>query len=687
MSTLQVAAVGDKIKPGYNRGLIFMKLSIKPIVSVGAFLLFVSISITNSAVADTSRRHITVDDQHAFKSVASPVFSPDRKWLAYTVSSNDVAANKSITRIWMLPAVGGTPIPMTSATVSSRQPVFSKDGKTLYFISARGDKKAQVWSLNLEFGGEARQVTDNERGVSRINFSSDEKKLLLVLTDEDKTEPLVEGSKPWVVDRLNFKQDYVGYVGHLRDHIYILDIASGQLTQITHGDFDDSQPAWSPDDKQIAFTSNRNPEADYNTDIWLIESKTGATSRKLTSNTGSDSSPVWHPDGEWLAISSARPGVEPNYAINHLARISVSQPEIEFLMEDLDRNVNRIRFSDDGKSIYFLIEDSGERHLARLNLKQQKITRLVTGQRMVTDFALGARNQLAGIVNQDTQPGELFVSQGSDIQIITEANKSLLNQLQLARTEEIHFEAPDGWPIEGFVTFPVGFEHGQKYPAILRIHGGPVGQYGHGFSFESQLLAARGYVVVRSNPRGSSGYGQDFTMGLYQGWGEKDYQDVLAAVDHVIAQGYVDPERLGVGGYSYGGILTNYLLGQTDRFKAAVSGAGSGHYLASYGHDEYRVWYETELGLPWESRELWERLSPFNYIHRATTPTMFFGGDKDWNVPIQGSEQLYQVMKRVGIETRLVVYPGEHHGGWSFANEKDAWLRRLAWYDRFLMTE
>jgi dipeptidyl aminopeptidase/acylaminoacyl peptidase len=171
---------------------------------------------------------------------------------------------------------------------------------------------------------------------------------------------------------------------------------------------------------------------------------------------------------------------------------------------------------------------------------------------------------------------------------------------------------------------------------------------------------------------------------LWQGWGEKDYRDVLAGVDHVIKKGYADPDSLGVGGYSYGGILTNYLLGHTDRFKAAVSGAGSGHYLASYGHDEYRYWYESELGLPWENRQLWERLSPFSYIHRATTPTLFYGGELDWNVPIQGSEQLYQVMRRVGVETRLVVYPDEHHGEWRFANERDAMLRTLGWFDKFL---
>ncbi len=187
--------------------------------------------------------------------------------------------------------------------------------------------------------------------------------------------------------------------------------------------------------------------------------------------------------------------------------------------------------------------------------------------------------------------------------------------------------------------------------------------------------------MVRINPRGSSGYGEAFSSALWQGWGEKDYLDVIAGIDHVIELDIIDSDRLGVGGYSYGGILTNYILGHSNRFKAAVSGAGSGHYLASYGHDEYRYWYESELGLPWENRGLWEKLSPFNTIHRATTPTLFYGGEKDWNVPIQGSEQLYQVMRRVGIEAQLVVYPDEHHGGWAFPNERDVMLRTLNWFD------
>ena len=631
------------------------------------------------------KRLVSVDDQSRFQSIESPVFSGDGKWIAYTVSTGDYENNRSLTRIWMQPAQGGSPLALSAAGVSSSQPAFSRDGKKLYFLSARDEQKTQLWSLNLETGGEAQAVTELERGIDQLNFSSDEKKLLLVLRDEDKSKPLVEGSNPWVIDRVDFKKDEKGsYLNRLRRHIYVYDIAGKQLTQITSGDFDDSDPAWSPDDSQVAFTSFRNPGDSYNSDIWLVDATAGATPRKLTSNKGADSSPLWHPGGDWLLFSSARGDIEPNYAVNHLARLNINDLQHEWISLELDRNILSPEFSKDGQHVYFLLEDSGEQHVARMGWPDGKLERLIDGKREVSGFALGTGKQLAAVISTSMKPGELYVLKDGQPHSITGANTALVNELQLGTTEEIHFKAPDGWDIEGFVTLPPDYRKGRRYPAILQIHGGPVGQYSLGFSFDAQLMAAHGYVVIRTNPRGSSGYGQAFTMGLYQGWGEKDYQDVLAGVDHVIELGYADPDRLGMGGYSYGGILTNYLLGQTDRFKAAASGAGSGHYLASYGHDIYRLWYETELGLPWESRELWERLSPFNYIHKATTPTLFYGGEKDWNVPIQGSEQLYQVMKRVGVETQLVVYPGEHHGGWSYANEKDSWLRRLAWYDRFL---
>ena len=653
-------------------------------ICVRLLLIFCGLTAWQAGASTGSKRLITVEDQTAFKSIESPVFSPDGRWVAYVVATSVYDKNEVFNQIWMQPVDGGTAIPLTSTAHSSSHPVFSLDGKRIFFLSARGDKTPQLWSLNIERGGEAVAVTDLERGVDAINFSSDQKKLLLVLKDEDESEPLIEGSTPWVIDRLQFKADYVGYLNHLRNHIYLYDIHSRELTQLTSGDFDDSEPAWSPDDRHVAFVSNRDIDGTYNTDIWLVDAIDGGEPTRLTDNKGADASPVWHPSGRWIVTSSAKADIEPNYAVSQLTRVNVKSRKQQWISESLDRNVYQPTFAHEGESLYFLVEDSGEQHVAQLAWEKLEISRPVREVGVISQFAVDKKLRIAAVLSSSRKPQELFVYEDDGLRQATKVNVPLATSLKLGETREIHYQAPDGWDIEGFVTLPPNYRKGRRYPGILQIHGGPVSQYDHGFSFEAQLHAAQGYVVIRTNPRGSSGYGQDFTLGLLYGWGEKDYRDVLAGVDHAISLGLVDPDRLGMGGYSYGGILTNYLLGQTNRFKAAVSGAGSGHYLASYGHDEYRYWYESELGLPWENRELWERLSPFNYIHKATTPTLFYAGEKDWNVPVQGSEQLYQVMRRVGIETRLVVYPDEHHGNWSFANERDAYVRMLNWYKRFL---
>ncbi|HEX9885434.1 MAG TPA: prolyl oligopeptidase family serine peptidase, partial [Longimicrobiales bacterium] len=248
------------------------------------------------------------------------------------------------------------------------------------------------------------------------------------------------------------------------------------------------------------------------------------------------------------------------------------------------------------------------------------------------------------------------------------------------------FASSDGTEIEGFFYLPPDYQPGRRYPTLLRIHGGPVAQFTHAFNFEAHLFAANGYVVVTTNPRGSSGYGQDFSHAIWADWGNLDFEDVNAGVDHAIERGWADPDRLGVGGWSYGGILTNYVITKTDRFEAAITGASEVLYIANYGHDHYQRVWEAELGLPWEgsNRDTWERISPFNRAHLITTPTLIMGGEEDWNVPILNSEQLYQVLRRRGVPTQLVVYPGQGHGLRPPSYQKDRWERYLDWYDRWV---
>ncbi len=348
----------------------------------------------------------------------------------------------------------------------------------------------------------------------------------------------------------------------------------------------------------------------------------------------------------------------------------------------LDRNVNSPRFAPDGRSIYFGLEDSGERHLARIDVSGRNLTRPIDGHRRVSSVAVGPNGELAALISEPNLPTEVFFLEGGTLGRLTQTNDELLAGIRLGEVENIHFRSRDGTEVEGFLFTPPDYQPGRRYPTLLRIHGGPVSQYDFGFNFEAQLFAAHGYAVVLTNPRGSSGYGQDFSLAIWQDWGNKDFEDVMAGVDHVVERGIADPDRLGVGGWSYGGILTNYVITKTDRFKGAITGASEVLYVANYGHDHYQRQWEAELGLPWENREAWERISPFNSVENIVTPTLIMGGEHDWNVPILNSEQLYQALRRLGRTTQLVVYPGEHHGIRRPAFQKDRYERYLAWYDR-----
>lgn len=653
------------------------------------------LALAAASAAAQETRPLEPEDLFELQSVGNPVISRDGGWVAYTVSTTSLEEDSSETRIWMASTTDDTVLPMTGEGSSAGNPQWSPDGRYLSFTASRNDGETQVWALDRR-GGEAVQLTHVEQGVSDYAWSPDSSRLALVIRDPEEESEGEDGedeeARPWVIDRLQFKRDYTGYLDRRRTHLFVQDVAPGaepEATQITSGDYDDSDPVWSPDGSLIAFVSNRTgePDANDNTDIWVVAADNpdaGATLLQITSNPGSDTSPAWSPDGQTIAhVSVTQPEII-WYATNHLAISPATGGPARVLTGRIDRNVNSPRFSPDGGEVLFGLEDSGERHLASIDTSGENFRRLIEGPLSLRGWSQSDDGQIASLVSVPHLPAEVFYGAGEERRQLTFTNRPWLDELQLAEVENAQFPSADGTEVEGFIFKPPGFDESFRYPTLLRIHGGPVAQYDFAFNFEAQLFAAKGYVVVMTNPRGSSGYGQDFSHAIWADWGVRDFEDVMAGVDYAIGQGYADPDRLGVGGWSYGGILTNYVITKSDRFKGAITGASMALYRANYGHDHYQLEWEGEVGLPWENAETWERMSPFNFVANVVTPTLIMGGDHDWNVPIQNSEQLYQALRRLGVETQLVVYPNEHHGIRKPAFQLDRLERYLAWYDQYV---
>jgi dipeptidyl aminopeptidase/acylaminoacyl peptidase len=650
-------------------------------------------------------RAITIDDYFQIRDVAQPELSPDGQWVAYTVRTKMLKEDKNEQRLWMISTHGGDPLPMTAEGVSSSHPRWSPDGKYLSFLSSRNEGKSQVWLLN-RVGGEAVRLTETPQGVNDFEWSPDSTRLVLVLQDpkpeeaeaakdKEKEKPALKPKTPppFVIDRLQFKQDTVGYLDRRRTHLYVFDLASKSVTQITSGDYDDNEPAWSPDGKALAFTSNRSmpdPDRNFNTDIWVVAANNtdkGAQLTQVTTNLGADRSPTWSPDGKWIAFVSQTDVKAIDYATHHLAIAPSTGGEEKVLTLAFDRSVRRPRFSSDGRSIYFLAEDDGTQNLCRIAVTGGEITRPIGGRLTMVSYSLGKDGSVAAQIGMSERPEEIYFLSGNDLTRLTKTNDALISQLKLSQAEYVHFKSKDGTQVAGYLYKPLDYVAGKKVPTLLNPHGGPVGQYTASFDHLVELYAANGYAVLRPNPRGSSGYGQKFCEAIFADWGNKDYQDDMAMVDYAIAQGIADPDKLGVGGWSYGGISTNFIITQTTRFKGAITGASEVLYVANYGHDHYQKLWELELGLPWENRALYEKISPFNKVTNITTPTLIMGGEIDWNVPIINSEQLYQALKRLGRTTELVVYPGEYHGFTTPSHIKDRLERYLAWYAHFVKGE
>lgn len=660
------------------------------------FCLYISVNNGPGLNAQESRKLIGIGDLHRLRTISEPEVSPDGKWVVYTVRTTDPKEDTRNSDIWMTSMDGTNTLQLTFTKESEHLPRWSPDGKYLAFLSGRESEKKteQLWLLNRS-GGEARKVTDMKGGISDYAWSPDGKRIVFVADDPDTPE-YVTGTKtpkPIVIDRYYFKEDGQGYMTGIRHHLYLLEPGQGNPVILTPGNFNEDLPSWSPDGNTIAFTSKRanaDFDRDNNYDLWLIEAKQGASPRQLTTFGGPDGppdyncSPAWSPDGKYIAYLQGGPLKLISYAVNKLAVIPVTGGEPKILTPSLDRNVYNLQWSSDGKKIFGILEDDRNRDIFSIPSGGGQPVILTPGRHSVLSFDCKS-GQLAFLVSDVAHPAELCVL-GTDVsRQITHQNDSIISSWQIAPVHEISCKSKDGTIIHGFEMLPPGYEKGRRYPLLLRIHGGPVAQFDNSFDLENQVFAANGYVVITMNPRGSSGRGEKFSTAIFREWGIKDAQDVLAGVDDAISRGVGDPGRLGIGGWSYGGMLTNYVIAQDTRFKCAISGAGVSNMLAAFGTDMYIREYEQELGTPWHDTDNYLKVSfPFYNADKIITPTLFLGGQIDFNVPLLNSEQMYQALQCLHIPTELIIYPGQPHGISKPSYVTDRMRRYLDWYGRYL---
>src|SRR5256714_12582246 len=593
----------------------------------GLLLLLLSVMAAAAALAQTPRHPLKLDDLARFRNVSDPQCAPDGKWVAYTVSTIDAKEDKSSTHIWLAGYDGKSDRQITFSNDSEGSPRWSPDGKFLAFTSSRSSGKpgvrgSQVWLLDRS-GGEAYQLTELKGRLAGFEWSPDSKRLALLIgdPDPDAPDPSVTPApgtppkppKPIVIDRYRYKQDVQGYLLSGRHtYVYIYDIASKKLDRLTKSKWDESSVSWSPDGTRIAFMSNHadDPDRDPSAQLYVAEAKPGFPKKPLTSpdKRASRSRPEWSLDGKWIAFLEGDEKKYGAYSMEHLMIVAgdgSAPPKRVASSEALDRGVSQPRWSDDGKNIYAVVTDDMSAYGARIPVGAGSAV-TITDKPIVLGQRHSAGPCAVAISGDDNHPNELYSASvaGSKLkfQQLTHQNDALMAELQIGQTEEASFKSKDGTEVHGLLTYPVGYVKGTKVPFLLRIHGGPNGQDQHSFSIERQVFAANGYAVLAVNYRGSSGRGQKYSRSIFADWGHYEVEDLEAGVDHVIAMGVADPDRMGVGGWSYGGILTDYMIATDPRFKGATSGAGTAFTVPFYGTDQYIIQYDYGIRPTWNPK-------------------------------------------------------------------------------------
>ena len=647
-------------------------------------------SVAAFAIAQQVKRPLRPADVFRLQTVSDLQISPEGNWIAYVLSTVDTSKDKRNADLWMISWDGKQNIQLTNSPDAETSPRFSPDGKFLSFTAKRGeDKNSQLYVLDRR-GGEASRLTNFKGELQEYVWSPDGSRILLVIKDEDMSDTAKTKIRvPYVMDRYHFKQDYEGYLDRRATHLYLFTVASKKVDTLTRGKYNEVQPAFSPDGLRIAFVSNRteDPDKNENSDIYLIDAKPGSEMKKLTTWPGTDHHPVWSPDGKTIAyLQSSSNELFTSYGHEYLAVLPVSGGEPRLLSKSIDRPVANQRWTNDGTKIFALMQDDRQHLLASFDATNGDLKRLADGERSFSNLTYNKKlDSWACLMSTPQCPAEIFAFENGALRRITTIQDTFLLPIQLGTVEGFQSKSKDGAMISCLLIRPPGATTDKKLPLILEIHGGPNGQDEYSFDLTRQMLAAAGYAVAAVNYRGSSGRGVEFTRAIYGDWGNKEVIDIIGAANHLIAQGVIDEQRMGIAGWSYGGISANYVIASDQRFKAAVSGAGSSLQLTMYGVDQYITQYDNEIGPPWKNPGKWIELSyPFFHADRIKTPTLFMASEDDFNVPAVGAEQMYQALRTLGIPTELVIYPNQHHGLSVPSYVNDRFERHIRWFDKYL---
>ncbi|MGB5107553.1 MAG: S9 family peptidase [Candidatus Zixiibacteriota bacterium] len=659
------------------------------------------------------KRKITAEDLLNLKFVDGIAMSPEESEIAINIRTVASDRKKYYSHIYMANSDGTDLRQFTSGEVSDSLPTFSPNGKWLAFSSKRGDKKGLY--IMPRRGGEARLLSDMDGSYSEISFSPDSKKILCSFRKNDDVPKNKDGKKEAPVyrhiTRMFYKADNYGFLPKEEGQLWTIDIRDGKAVQLTKGGQSKGSPTFSPDGRTIAYITNvqRNPDLDADLIDVFIMSANGGKPRMVDTPKGPKAGVRFSPDGKWIAyLGHDNPNDSWGVTNYHVWKVPVRGGKAVDLTKKLDRmcvdetisdtveahSSGLLQWSPDGRWIYCIVSDAGTTNFFRVSASGRILEPIVTGKQHVMGVALDGRaTKAALVISNHIQPAEVyslsFTKIGAKPVKITSFNKWLSDEVMISKPEEVIFRSAGGYPVHGWIMRPPDFKPGRKYPSILEIHGGPRVQFGNTFFHEMQFLAANGYVVYFSNPRGGQGYGEKHADSITNGWGTVDYEDCMAFADFMEEKPYIDRKKMGVTGGSYGGFMTNWIVGHTNRFAAAITQRSVVNLESMFGSSDIGFHVPREIfGTPYNNTESWRRMSPLTYVKNIRTPLLISHSEQDLRCPIEQAEQLFISLKMLGRTVEFIRFPDEPHG-LSRCGRPDRRLARLEWFlkwfDRYLI--